>query len=150
MNKVILMGRLTRDPEVRYSQAAEPVAVVRITLAVNRRFKRPNEPDADFIDCVAFGKTAEFIEKYFNKGKLISIVGSIRVSTWDDKEGQKHWKTEVVIEETYFGESKAASDARSGGSDNSASQSSPQKPAAGQSDGFFAIDQSLDDEDLPF
>ena len=109
MNKVILMGRLVRDPEVRYSQGNEPMAVARYTLAVNRRFKRQGEQDADFIGCVAFGKAGEFAEKYFKKGQMVSVVGRLQVRSWDDNEGKKRWSTDVVIEEQYFAESKAQS-----------------------------------------
>lgn len=118
MNKVILMGRLTREPEVRYSNGAEPLAVARYTLAVNRRFKRKDEPGctakkdaggeadfakqsaerADFIPCVAFGKSGEFAEKYFKKGQMVSVTGRLQVRSWD-KDGEKRWTTEVVIEE---------------------------------------------------
>ena len=108
MNKVILMGRLARDPEVRYSQGAEPLAVARYTLAVNRRFKSQGEQDADFIGCVAFGKAGEFAEKYFKKGQMVSIVGRLQVRSWDDNEGKKRWSTDVVVEEQYFAESKAS------------------------------------------
>ena len=97
MNKVILMGRLTRSPEVRYSQGSEPVAVARYTLAVNRRFKRKDEPEADFIPCVAFGKSGEFAEKYFRKGQLVGVIGRLQVRSWEDKEGKKHWTTEVSL-----------------------------------------------------
>ena len=120
MNKVILMGRLTRSPEVRYSQGAEPVAVARYTLAVNRRFKRKDEPEADFIPCVAFGKSGEFAEKYFKKGQMVSIVGRLQVRSWEDNEGKKRWTTEVVIEEQYFAESKKDS-----GEGKPAAQSKP-------------------------
>ncbi len=133
MNKVILMGRLTRSPEVRYSQGAEPVAVARYTLAVNRRFKRKDEPEADFIPCVAFGKRGEFAEKYFRKGQLVGVIGRLQVRSWEDKEGKKHWTTEVIIEEQHFAESKAAKE-------------NGQAPA----DGFYPIDESVEDEDLPF
>ena len=102
MNKVILMGRLTKDPEVRYSHGNEPVAVAMYTLAVNRRFKRQGEQDADFIGCVAFGKAGEFAEKYFKKGQLVSIVGRLQVRSWDDNEGKKRYATDVVVEEQYF------------------------------------------------
>ena len=107
MNKVILMGRLARDPEVRYSQGAEPVAVAKYTLAVNRRFKRQGEQDADFINCVAFGKAGEFAEKYFKKGQMVSIVGRIQVRSWEDREGKRNWTTEVVVEEQYFAGGKS-------------------------------------------
>lgn len=154
MNKVILMGRLTREPEVRYSQGAEPVAVARYTLAVNRRFKRKDEPGctakkdaggeadfakqsaerADFIPCVAFGKSGEFAEKYFRKGQLVGVIGRLQVRSWEDKEGKKHWTTEVIIEEQHFAESKAAA------------KENGQAPA----DGFYPIDESVEDDDLPF
>ena len=106
MNKVNLLGRLTKDPEVRYTNATEPVAIANYTLAVNKRFKRDGEPDADFINCVAFGKTAEFAEKYFSKGQQVAIVGRLQVRSWDDQEGNKKWSTEVVVEEQFFAESK--------------------------------------------
>ena len=106
MNKVILMGRLVKDPEVRYSQGSEPLAIARYTLAVNRRFKREGEQDADFIGCVAFGKAGEFAEKYYRKGQMVSVIGRLQVRSWDDQNGQKRWSTDVVIEEQYFAESK--------------------------------------------
>lgn len=99
MNKVILMGRLTREPEVRYSNGAEPLAVAHYTLAVNRRFKRKDEQEADFIPCVAFGKSGEFAEKYFRKGQMVAVTGRLQVRSWD-KDGEKRWTTEVVIEGT--------------------------------------------------
>ena len=105
MNKVILMGRLARDPETKYSQGAEPIAVTRYTLAVARRFKKQGEADADFINCVAFGKNGEFVEKYFRKGQMVSVVGRLQVRSWD-KEGEKRWSTDVITEEHYFAESK--------------------------------------------
>lgn len=106
MNKVILMGRLARDPQVRYSQSSEPLAVARYSLAVNRKFKRQGEPDADFINCVAFGKLGEFAEKYLKKGQMISVVGRLQVRSWEDREGKKRWATDVIIEEQFFAESK--------------------------------------------
>ena len=108
MNKVILMGRLVRDPEVRYSNGPEPLAIARYTLAVNRRFKKQGEADADFIVCVAFGKAGEFAEKYLKKGQMISVVGRLQVRSWDDNEGKKRWSTDVVVEEQYFAESKSS------------------------------------------
>ena len=106
LNKVILMGRLTRDPEIRYSQSAEPMAIARYSLAVERRFKREGEPKADFIPCVAFGKQGEFAERYFRKGQLVSVAGRLQVRNWEDNEGKKRTATEVVVEEQYFAESK--------------------------------------------
>ena len=143
MNKVILMGRLVRDPEVRYSQGNEPLAVARYTLAVNRRFKRQNEQDADFIGCVAFGKAGEFAEKYFRKGQMVSIIGRLQVRSWDDNDGKKRWSTDVVVEEQYFAESKAASEG------SRASFEAPKSQPAGD-DGFYPIDESIEDDDLPF
>jgi len=139
MNKVILMGRLTRSPEVRYSQGAEPVAVARYTLAVNRRFKRKDEPEADFIPCVALGESGEFAEKYFRKGQLVGVIGRLQVRSWEDKEGKKHWTTEVIVEEQYFAESKKNSNA-----------AAPKEGGQAPADGFYPIDESVEDEDLPF
>ena len=149
MNKVILMGRLARDPEVRYTQASEPLAVARYTLAVNRRFKRQGEPDADFINCVAFGKPGEFAEKYFKKGQMVSIVGRLQVRSWDDNAGTKHWSTEVVIEEQHFAESKASFESHRGAAAPAASTASVPKQSA-SSDGFYPIDESVEEDDLPF
>ncbi|MDR1914810.1 MAG: single-stranded DNA-binding protein, partial [Clostridiales bacterium] len=116
MNKVILIGRLTKDPEIRYSQAAEPMAIARYTLAVNRRFKREGEADADFINCVSFGKQAEFTERFFKKGMQIAITGRLSIRTYDDpNSGQRKWMTEVNVDEQEFTESKAAFEARSSG-----------------------------------
>ena len=148
MNKVILMGRLTREPEVRYSQGAEPVAVARYTLAVNRRFKRKDEPEADFIPCVAFGKSGEFAEKYFRKGQLVGVIGRLQVRSWEDKEGKKHWTTEVIIEEQHFAESKAAQE-KAAEQSKPAAQTGKQMGLAEQ-DGFYPIEESVEDDDLPF
>lgn len=106
MNKVILMGRLTRDPEVKYSQSSNPVVIARYSIAVNRKFKREGELDADFINCVAFGKTGEFVEKYLKKGQLINIIGSLRTGSYNDKAGKKVYTTDVIVEEHFFAESK--------------------------------------------
>lgn len=155
MNKVILMGRLTRSPEVRYSQGAEASelhssgsesqsarrtsgAVARYTLAVNRRFKRKDEPEADFIPCVALGKRGEFAEKYFRKGQLVGVIGRLQVRSWEDKEGKKHWTTEVIIEEQHFAESKNSQAA------------APKEGGQAPADGFYPIDESVEDDDLPF
>jgi len=165
MNKVILIGRLTRDPEVRYSQSAEPVAICKFSIAVNRRFKRDGESDADFINCVALGKTGEFVEKYFNKGKKIGVIGRLSVRTYDDQGGQKRTWTEVVVEEAEFVESKSSGDGGgsfpTGADDYYADIASKQDkgfpnaaqnglPQAGSPGGFSEIDNGLDDEELPF
>ena len=153
MNKVILMGRLAREPEVRYSQGTEPLA--RYTLAANRRFKRQGEPEADFINCVAFGKTGEFAEKYFKKGQMVSVVGRLQVRSWDDNEGKKRWSTDVIVEEQYFAEGKHDSE-KNGGSKPAAEQNRPAAAQTGkqmglaEQEGFYPIDESVEDDDLPF
>ena len=110
MNKVILMGRLTRDPEVRYSAGENALAIARYTLAVDRRFRRDGEATADFISCVSFGRTAEFAEKYFRQGLKIIVSGRIQTGSYTNRDGQKVYTTEVVVEEQEFAESKASSD----------------------------------------
>lgn len=152
MNKVILMGRLTREPEVRYSQGGEPLAIARYTLAVNRRFKRQGDPEADFINCVAFGKAGEFAEKYFKKGQLVSVVGRLQVRGWEDNEGKKRWSTDVIVEEQYFAESKKESGESKPAAEQSrptAAQSAKQMGLA-DSPGFYPIDETIEDDDLPF
>ncbi|PKM65681.1 MAG: single-stranded DNA-binding protein [Firmicutes bacterium HGW-Firmicutes-2] len=148
MNKVILMGRLTRDPEVRYTQGAEPLAIARYSLAVNKRFKKEGQPDADFINIVAFGREGEFAEKYFKKGQMVSVVGRLQTGSYTDKDGVKKYTTDVVVEEQHFAESKRSYDeqAAAGGSPEG---SSVKAPTNNQSEGFVAID-NFDDDDLPF
>ena len=115
MNKVILMGRLTRDPEVRYSQGENATAVARYTLAVDRRFNRNNdEQTADFINCVAFGRSGEFAEKYLHKGTKIAITGRIQTGSYTNKDGVRVYTTDVVVEDQEFAESKNASAANGG------------------------------------
>ena len=139
MNKVILMGRLTRDPEVRYTQGDNAMAIARYSLAVDRRFKRDGEPDADFINCVAFGKSGEFAEKYLKKGTKVAVVGRIQTGSYTNKDGQKVYTTDVVVEEQEFAESK-----NSGSSDNN--QSAP----ANKKTDFMNIPDGIDDTELPF
>ena len=143
MNKVILMGRLTRDPEVRYTQGDNAMAIARYSLAVDRRFKRDGEPDADFINCVAFGKSGEFAEKYLKKGTKVAVVGRIQTGSYTNKDGQKVYTTDIVVEEQEFAESKAAT-AGNGGQNN---YSRP--AAAADAEGFMNIPDGIDDE-LPF
>nr|DAN41059.1 MAG TPA: Single strand binding protein [Caudoviricetes sp.] len=140
MNKVILMGRLTRDPEIRYKQDAEPMAIARYSLAVERRFKREGEQKADFIPCVAFGKQGEFAERYFRKGQMVSVVGRLQVRNWEDNEGKKRVATEVVIEEQYFAESKK---------DEEKTYNQAVKEKNKAPEGFSPIDED-DFSDLPF
>ena len=136
MNKVSLVGRLTRDPEVRYSQGQNSTAVARFTLAVDRRFKREGEANADFINCIAFGKTAEFIEKYFFKGMRLGGSGRIQTGSYTKQDGTKVYTTDVVLDEVEFVESK--------------SQSQGAQPQSADSDGFMSITDGVDDVGLPF
>lgn len=144
MNKVILMGRLTRDPEVRYSQGENSTAIARFTLAVDRRFKRPGEQDADFISCVAFGKSAEHAEKYYRQGLKIAVTGRIQTGSYTNKEGQKVYTTDIVVEESEFAESKGSS-----GESGGFQPSSRPTPSAAAGDGFMNIPDGIDEE-LPF
>lgn len=151
MNKVILMGRLTRDPEIRYSAGDNSMAIARYTLAVDRRFKRDNEATADFIGCVAFGRSAEFAEKYFRQGLKIVVTGRIQTGSYTNKDGQKVYTTDVIVEDQEFAESKAASQANSydgGGYQQQPSYSKP-APSAASGDGFMNIPDGIDEE-LPF
>lgn len=145
MNNVILLGRLTRDPDVRYSQNAEnSMAVARFTLAVDRRgAKRDDTQTADFISCIAFGTTGEFVEKYLHQGTKVALRGRIQTGSYTNKDGQKVYTTDVVVEQIEFAESKASS-----ASSNSASASAPSSALPG--DGFMNIPDGVDDEGLPF
>lgn len=140
MNKVQLLGRMVKDPEVKYSQSNADMAIAKYTLAVKRKFARQGEPDTDFINCVAFGKTGQFVEKYLKKGQMIAISGSIKVTSWEDPAtNQKRWSTDIVVEDHYFCESKG----------NTPATPTPQTPQAPAEQGFKAIpDPTLDD--LPF
>lgn len=106
MNKVILLGRLTKDPEIRYTQSENMLAIARYTLAVDRRFKKEGQPSADFINCVAFGKSAEFAEKYMTKGRLFGVIGRIQTRNYENDKKEKIYVTEIVVEEQYFADSK--------------------------------------------
>ena len=141
MNKVILMGRLTRDPDVRYSNGENATAVARFSLAVDRRFKRDGDQNADFISCVAFGKTAEFIEKYFRKGMRMTLAGRIQTGSYTNKEGNKVYTTDGFVEECECAESKKASEENR--------DTGPVPNNAPGSDGFMNIPDGIDEE-LPF
>jgi len=147
MNKVILMGRLTRDPDVRYSAGENSTAVARYTLAVDRRFRRDGDSaTADFIGCVAFGRQAEFAEKYLRQGTKIAITGRIQTGSYTNKDGQRVYTTDVVAENVEFAESKNAS----GGGDNSGFNPSDRpSPSSAAGDGFMNIPDGIDEE-LPF
>ena len=157
MNKVILMGRLTRDPEVRYSQGASQTSVARFSVAVDRRFKREGEPDADFFNCTAFGKQAEFIERYLHKGTKVVLCGRIQNDNYTNKEGQMVYSVRVMVDEIEFAESKNASSGTAGGYNNNGGGynnggyagggSAPAPSGAG--DGFMNIPDGIDEE-LPF
>lgn len=140
MNKVILMGRLTRDPEVRYSQGADATAVGRYTLAVDRRFRKEGEESADFIGCVCFGKAAEFAEKYLHKGTKLVVNGRIQTGSYTNKDGVRVYTTDVVVEDQEFAESKNSSGNQ---------ETAPKGPYPTSCDGFMNIPDGID-EDLPF
>ena len=140
MNKIILVGRLTRDPEVRYSSGEIQTAVARYMLAVERRFKRNNEPTADFIQCVVFGKSAEFAEKYFRQGMRISVSGRIQTGSYTNKDGVRVYTTEVIVEEQEFAESK---------SESASAHAHVSQEGASSDDGFMNIPDNIDEE-LPF
>ena len=142
MNKVILMGRLTRDPEVRYTQTSNTL-VASFSLAVNRRFARQGEErQADFINIVAWNKTGEFVQKYFRKGQQVGVIGRLQTRTWDDDKGQKHYITEVIAEETYFADSK-----RDGATGDFGSSFGSDVTAPMGNDSEFEISSG---DDLPF
>lgn len=160
MNKVILMGRFTKDPELRYSQSENSTAIARFSLAVDRRFKRQGEQEADFPNCIAFGKTAEFISNYFHKGMKISVCGRIQTGSYTGQDGRKIYTTDVVVEEAEFVESKNSQQEQGGqaGGWNPQNANSPaggfnqgggfNQPAPGP-DGFMDIPDGIDEE-LPF
>ena len=143
MNKVILMGRLTRDPEVRYSQGQNASAVAKYSLAVDRKFKQEGQPSADFINCVAFGKQAEFAEKYLRQGTKIAIVGRIQTGSYTNKDGNKVYTTDVVVEECEFSESKNANQGETN------TQTKPQPTPSDFGNGWMNIPDGID-ESLPF
>ena len=134
MNKIILMGRLTRNPEVRYSTGETSTAIARFTLAVDRKFKRQGEAEADFFNCTAFGKQGEFVEKYLQQGTKILLTGRVQNDNYTNREGQKVYSVQILAEELEFAESKGKSDSQ---------------PAETNNDGFMNIPDGLSEE-LPF
>ncbi|MDY5576074.1 MAG: single-stranded DNA-binding protein [Lachnospiraceae bacterium] len=152
MNKVILMGRLTRDPEIRYSQGENSTAVARFTLAVDRRFRREgsNDQSADFISCVAFGRTAEFMERYTRQGTKLVVEGRIQTGSYTNKEGNRVYTTDVVVENTEFAESKSADSSNGFGGGDNGFQSARPEPTSAVGDGFMNIPDGVEDEGLPF
>jgi len=150
MNKVILMGRLTRDPEVRYSQGEKSMAVARYTLAVDRRGRRDNDSQsADFINCIAFDKAGEFAEKYFRQGMRVLVTGHIQTGSYTNRDGVKVYTTDVVIEDQEFADSKNGS---TGSDNNGSGYQQPQRPnpSSAIGDGFMNIPDGIEDEGLPF
>lgn len=145
MNKVILMGRLTRDPDIRTATGENTMTIVRYTLAVDRRTRKTNtsEPTADFISCVAFGKAAEFAEKYFHQGMRVLITGRIQTGSYTNKDGQKVYTTDVIINEQEFADSRAAGQVNSTGTEASQADSMP-------GDGFMNLPVGVEDDGIPF
>ncbi len=141
MNKVILQGRLVRDPEIAWTRSEDSKKYAKYTLAVNRRFKQKgkNESDADFIPCIAWGAMEEFAEKFMRKGVMFSVVGRLNIQDWTDNEGKKHRNTTVIVDESYFCERKAVNAAESGAQQNNPSDN-----------GFYPIEEGVEDDDLPF
>lgn len=171
MNKVMLMGRLTRDPEVRYGQGGNQTAVARFSIAVDRRFKREGQPDADFFNCTAFGRQAEFVEKYLRKGTKMVVIGSIQNDNYTDNNGNQRYSVQIIVDELEFAESKNAQGqsgdsfggnaggfgSNNGGFNNGGynnrnnGYNSASRPAPGPiGDGFMNIPDGVEDEDLPF
>lgn len=145
MNKVILMGRLTRDPVIRYTEGQNQTCIARFTLAVDRRRKQEGQQEADFPSCVAFGKTAEFIEKYMRQGTKIVLTGRIQTGSYTNRDGNKVYTTDIIAEDAEFAESKAAAERNSG----SRQQETPQNSYQTDADGFMNIPDGIDEE-LPF
>lgn len=137
MNKVILMGRLTDDPKIEWTRSENSKKYATYTLAVNRRYKKQGQPDADFINCIAWNFNAEFAEKYMKKGGMFEVVGRLNIISWNDNEGKKHWKTVVIVDESYF-------------TGNKGTGSGSEKQTGPSQDGFYPIDESVEDDDLPF
>lgn len=141
MNQIILMGRLTRDPEIRYSQGANPTAIARFSLAVDRRYKRENGPTADFFNCTAFGKQAEFAERYLKQGTKILLTGRMENNDYTNRDGVKVHSYQVTVESMEFSESKRATEE---------AQEERRRREQPDADGFYPISDALDDDDLPF
>ena len=148
MNKIILMGRLTRDPEIRYAQGDNQMAIARFSLAVDRRFKRQGDPDADFFNCTAFGRQAEFVERYLKQGTKILLAGRVQNDNYTNKNGEKVYSVQIIAEEIEFAESKGSGSQQSGDSQSSFQPATP-SPAQAADDGFLNIPNGIEEE-LPF
>lgn len=150
MNRVVLMGRLTRDPEIRYSNGENALAIARFTLAVDRRFNRRDDQTADFITCKAFGKQAEFAERFLHQGIKVAASGRIETGSYTNRDGQKVYTTEVILDEIEFAESKAANESARGSMGGYQSAPAPMpSPMGAAGDGFMNIPDGIDEE-LPF
>ncbi len=154
MNRVILMGRLTRDPEVRYSQGERSMAIARYTLAVDRRGRRnqdgsSDQQTADFINCVAFDRAGEFAEKYFRQGMRVLVSGRIQTGSYVNRDGQRVYTTEVILDDQEFADSKNASTDMGGYQRSAPAQPKP-APSSAIGDGFMNIPDGVEDEGLPF
>lgn len=152
MNKVILMGRLTSDPKMDWTRSEDSKQYATYTLAVNRRFKKNGQADADFISCIAWGAMAEFAEKFMKKGAMFAVEGRLNVRSWE-KDGERHWTTTVIVEECYFTGGKK--DAESKPAQSKPTQSKPvaqtgKQMGLAEQEGFYPIDESVEDDDLPF
>lgn len=156
MNRVILMGRLTRDPEIRYTQGEGSMAIARFTVAVDRRGRRSEGGDqqtADFISCTAFGRTAEFVQKYFTQGRRILLQGRIQTGSYTNREGQRVYTTDVIADDVEFCDSRNGEGSASGGGFNNYGgyqQTSRPAPTSAIGDGFMNIPDGVEDEGLPF
>ena len=148
MNKVILLGNLTRDPEVRYSQGSN-MAIARFSLAVNRRFPREGEPDSDFFNCTAFGKTAEFVEKHFHKGSRMSLVGRVQNHNYTNKNGEMVYSVQIIAEEVEFAERKSTADANAAAGFGGSGAGPAPANDSDAGDDFMPVPEGVDD-DIPF
>lgn len=148
MNNVALMGRITKDPELKTSKGESPISILNFTMAVEKRFKKEGEPDANFINCVAYRHNADFIAKFFPKGKMISVVGELNTRSYDDKDNIKRYVTEIIVDKAYFcGDGKQENQGSPAPAKQSKPVEIPQNLDASQSDDFDAIDG---DDDIPF
>ncbi len=149
MNKVILMGNLTRDPEIRYSQGDNSLAIARFSIAVNRRFSRQGETDVDFFNCTAFGRQAEFVEKYFRQGSRMLLSGRVQNDNYTNRNGEKVYSVQVIAEEVEFAERKSTADANAASAGQGAFEGGAPQPNAAANDDFMNIPDGIEDG-LPF
>lgn len=149
MNKVILMGNLTRDPEIRYSQGDNSLAIARFSIAVNRRFSRQGETDVDFFNCTAFGRQAEFVEKYFRQGSRMLLSGRVQNDNYTNRNGEKVYSVQVIAEEVEFAERKSTADANAASANQGAFEGGAPQPNAAANDDFMNIPDGIEDG-LPF